>query len=153
MWLRSLDLHERVLGALSAGLPPGSDELAFVLGLSDAELTDLLRSVGGELASDVRDGITELLRQDEHTAKEWNDKWVASKDCFTIDYGSLDTYYGGLEALIGLPDVRIHQTMLEEHTQVRKCAIARDPPSCNRSTAYHESLQPSCQRCVLPLLR
>ena len=117
-WIRSLDLHEEVWTALSARHAPGKSELELVLELSDAELADRFLSLGGVLVERVRAGIASLKQQDAHTAKEWNDKWVASNGCFTFDYGSLDTYYGGLEALVGLPSVHIYRAMVEEHTQV-----------------------------------
>jgi hypothetical protein len=47
-----------------------------------------------------------------------NDKFAAAGTNFEYTYGTMATFYGGLEGQIGLPNPDIYEAMRSEHTSL-----------------------------------
>jgi len=48
-------------------------------------------------------------------ASAWSSKFQAEANVISYAYGGLDTYFGGLEALVDLPNPMILEGMFEDH--------------------------------------
>ncbi|KAL1520857.1 hypothetical protein AB1Y20_022418 [Prymnesium parvum] len=135
-WLASLGLAEKVGERLLAPLHTALDgrkdkekaELEYVRELGRRgtkamvlELlgNDLLDTLGGL----VWDGAVALLAAGAATGAELHAKFVQEGAAFTMSYGGLDTFWGGLEALIGTPNPKLEQAIEREH---RHSADSRD---------------------------
>ena len=60
-------------------------------------------------------GACALLEPGEASGAELHSKFIQEGAAFTMSYGGLDTFWGGLEALIGAPNPRLDQAIEREH--------------------------------------
>ena len=51
------------------------------------------------------------------TGQELHDKFVQDGGAFTMSYGGLDTFFGGLEGLIGAPNPKLREATQREHLE------------------------------------
>ena len=101
-WLASLELHHLIAAALK---PPENEQFDKVKSLTREEIAKLLVAAKLEgLIDAVTAGVEKLQGQGASTGLELNTKF-ATEAKFEMKYGSLDLFYGGLESLIGPPQV------------------------------------------------
>ena len=118
----------------------GVGEFEHVHGLAKdvARVRGLLRDAGlGGLAETVLDGLEVLARQEAATGAELNDKLIMQEASFTMAYGDLELFYGGLTQLLGPPRMvrGSIQTSMECEHWPRRWASPRRRPSCRRPWA------------------
>jgi NLR family CARD domain-containing protein 3 len=116
-WVSSLCLSSRVADALA--LPAPSEQFDYVRRLTRWRLWWMLQraSLGG-LSGQLWKEVQTLKSQAASTAAELNAKFAASPCTFEMSYGSLDIFYGGLDALIGSPvmkDGSLVRSIEDEH--------------------------------------
>ena len=119
-WIQALELHELVSSALLAPLqepePPSLAQFAYCKGLTRAMLHQLLHD--GTLLSDIEEavwnGIEQLTRSAASSGAELSTKFAVDAN-FTLAYGSLSTFFGGLEAILGAPSMQVLHGMEREH--------------------------------------
>ena len=119
-WLASAGIEKVVARAL-LGASQASDELSTMrtLGRSD-RLEEVLRerlvAAAGAIAARLTPRLRELALDEAATGAELQEKF--SQDTRgLLEYGSLSTFFGGLEALVGTPNHSVKQTMEDEHTR------------------------------------
>ena len=119
-WIQALELHELVSSALLAPLqepqPPSLAQFAYCKGLTREMLHQLLHD--GTLLDDVEEavwsGIEQLTRSAASSGAELSTKFAVDAN-FTLAYGALSTFFGGLEAILGAPSMQVLQGMEREH--------------------------------------
>ena len=121
-WLDSLGVIAQIASVLLGDVSPATDELAAMRALSSAassssELADRLRAGGAveALAATIWPALQELSTAQPATGAELHGRFVQDGAAFTMRYGDLSTFFGGLEAKIGAPSPNVHLTMEEEH--------------------------------------
>jgi hypothetical protein len=123
-WLssKSLGVAKYAARALLGGACP-IDELAAVRALgaataSEAALAERLRAGGlvEALAAAILPELQKLVAAGAVTGVELHGKFVQEGKAFTMQYGDLSTFFGGLEAKIGAPNPKVRETMEREHT-------------------------------------
>ena len=120
-WLAGLDGLQSSLAAalLSGGECASANELDFVRGLScsaDAVYTRL--STGGaleKLSRCLADALAQLQQQETATAEELQDKFMLDGNAFTLQLGGIETFYGGLEGIVGAPETHVEAGMVSDH--------------------------------------
>jgi len=126
-WAQSLRLHESVASALVRPLIDLEDageeaELTYLKKLDRKSLERLLCGASPnmltlELTERVWQGV-ELLREAYAvTTTELHAKYLQDGQYFTLSYGGLETFFGGLEALVGSPTPQLREAMNKEHTE------------------------------------
>ena len=117
-WLKSLSLPAGVSAALTP--PPRVDPFTFIRGLTYAEVEEKLgRHELGGLARTVWDGVLVLSKQRVASGAALNEKFKQEAH-FCMQFASIEVFYGGLEKLIGPPQMMegtIRKTMEFEHCQ------------------------------------
>ena len=124
-WLASLSLHGPVLAAIAP--PAGVDAFEyFRTSLTREQLEAQLRSA--ELAGmteTVWAAIEELRERKAATGAALSAKFAQDNEAsFEMNFGSLDTFFGGLEGLIGTPtmiDASLLKAMAAEHCGKGDC--------------------------------
>ena len=102
-------------------IPPGAtDELAALRALGkdlklEGKLLSLLMQALPALAKTLVEPLKRLGEGEAITDGELQSKFSTDVRGF-LEYASLNTFYGGLEAKIGSPDPKVEQAMEEEHT-------------------------------------
>ena len=119
-WMNSLNLHEPLTAALIApldALTTGDTQFAYCQRLSDAEIERLLgdNDVLGRVVSLVKHGVKELMKQRAATGSALSAKF-ASESKYTLETGSLDYFFRGLEGLLGPPATDVFKGMEREHS-------------------------------------
>jgi len=114
-WLQGLDLHRIVASALEKDSDAASH--VFLCGLrSRGELTQLLQSkvVFESLVNVLWTHVGEL--QQAGTADGSDDR-IASKfsGAVELSYSGLDTFFNGLEGVVGAPSPNVYDSMATEH--------------------------------------
>ena len=103
-WLGGLDLPKLILDALR--MPRDAGEQAafeYMRGLTRDRVTALLEEARlGGLADVLMDGLEKLHAQSAPSGSALNEKFQQSGK-FTMGYGTLDVFFGGLETLLGPP--------------------------------------------------
>ena len=122
-WTRGAGFHHVVTTALQKGMADqgfGNDSdaaLKFIRGLRfQGEIDSLIRTeeVMGAL-SDLLWSATETLQSaGAATNEEIQGKFAGSIE---MSYSGLDTFFGGLESVVGSPNPNLRQTMEDEHTK------------------------------------
>jgi hypothetical protein len=122
-WTRGAGFHRVVTAALhkrmaDQGLGNDSDSaLEFIRGLKgQGEIDSLLRTeeVMGGLSDRLWSATVTLQRAGAATSEEIQGKFAGSIE---LSYSGLDTFFGGLESVVGSPDPNLRQTMEDEHTK------------------------------------
>lgn len=105
-WLAAIDLPRLILDAL--GMPREGGEAAafeYMKGLSRPRVVELLEGARlGGLADVLLEGLDKLHAQSAPSGNALNDKFQVSGK-FTMGYGGLDVFFGGLEQLLGPPQM------------------------------------------------
>ena len=133
-WVESAGTHRAVFAALrraviaQQGTYSSQIALAFVRGLvsREAVATALLPDasttgvrVTGTVLEAIIDSIWEAAQRladaAAATGSQLNDKFASAG--FTLQYGDLNTFFGGLEGKIGPPSIKVFEAMEAEHTQ------------------------------------
>jgi len=121
-WTRGAGFHRVVTAALQKGMADqglGNDSdsaLKFIRGLkSQGEIDSLLRTEEVVAAlSDLLWSETETLKgAGATTTEEVQGKFAGAIE---LSYSGLDTFFGGLEGVIGSPDPNLILAMQNEHT-------------------------------------
>ena len=100
-WLQSLNIHGWVLQALQ--VPNNGDHLRYIRSMTKTGLSDLLAASNMQGLLDLLwPAVEELQKQAHATASELNSKFQ-QEATIKLSYGTLDTFYGGLTALVGPP--------------------------------------------------
>lgn len=98
-----------------------------VRSLSRSEVDSRLRAAQmGGLAAAVHAGVEALREQTAATGTELNHKFQTDGVGFEMDFGSLDTFFGGLEGLIGAPQMlngSLLASMAHEHCGCRDARV------------------------------
>ena len=118
-WLASLGLESFVANALlGEGFEGDQLEALRGIGRSDTLQDDLRPPIAAALdllVPALTQGLKELTTAEAVTLGEMQDKF--SQDTKGIlEYGSLNSFYGGLEAQVGSPSPKVKEMMAEEHT-------------------------------------
>ena len=120
-WLAGARVHRAVAGAIlrsarARGLSDSSeDSLAFVRGLKDrAELAKLIRADATlEALTDLAwDEVTTLQKAGAATTSEVQSKFAGAVE---LSYGGLDSFFGGLEGVVGSPNPKLLEAMADDH--------------------------------------
>ena len=127
-WLQSLtDLHDGLARVLLAPLNSRAPEdapraeLEYARGLArvgsrEAVLALLVQHGALEtLAEQIWCGLQNLAAARAATGLELHDKFVADPSSCVMTFGGLDTYFAGLEGLVGPPSANILSAMSQEH--------------------------------------
>ena len=120
VWLASQNVTAHLATALLDTTAPDADELAILRALggsitSPGALALRLEKGLQVLAAELLPKLQELARSEASTGAELHDKFVQQGDAFTLQFGSLNTFFGGLEAKIGPPNRNIGQAMERDH--------------------------------------
>ena len=105
-WIHSLDLSARVAAALDPALPMSRGDRAFEATgtLTQDVLRQLLTAAGlPGLLDELWAGVCELKRQAAPSGKQLNAKFSADGRSFFMAEATLDTFFRGLEGLVGPP--------------------------------------------------
>ena len=119
-WLASIGVARVVAQVLLARGGSGSElEAMQELSASDVahvstQLTE--GGVAGMLAAAVCREGRDLASTDGLTGQQLHSKFASDGADFTLQYGGLETFYGGLEGAVGSPDPKIWPAMEREHT-------------------------------------
>ena len=122
-WTRGAGFHRVVAAALQKGMTDqgfGDDSdaaLKFIRGLkAQGEIDSLLRTeeVMGALSDLLWSATGTLQRAGAATSEEIQGKFAGSIE---LSYSGLDTFFGGLESVVGSPDPNLRKTMEDEHTK------------------------------------
>jgi len=100
--------HAAVAALLAAGAFPTGPGVDVNFG---ADVGAFERAVAAELYR----GMRQLSTQKAASGLELNQKFMQDGGAFTMSYGGLDTFFGGLESLIGAPNPSITEAMRREH--------------------------------------
>ena len=119
-YVASLGLHELLGAALVSARAADADELEHVKSLDEATVRRLLddSALRHEVGSRVWAGISQLLRPDggvRGSAAPGMHSKFQDDSLLELSYGSLSTFFGGLEGLIGPPSPRLVEAMQAEH--------------------------------------
>ena len=128
-WCESLGIAEMLAGALLAPLGADVDDAATALSfvrelgrLDDRRevVRQLLAPALEALVDAVSDGARDLgsgraRPTTDEDAVELSSKFVTEKGAFTLSYGTLAHFFGGLEGLIGAPHPSLLEAMQREH--------------------------------------
>eukprot|EP00326_Haptolina_ericina_P037582 CAMPEP_0181244632 /NCGR_PEP_ID=MMETSP1096-20121128/42969_1 /TAXON_ID=156174 ORGANISM="Chrysochromulina ericina, Strain CCMP281" /NCGR_SAMPLE_ID=MMETSP1096 /ASSEMBLY_ACC=CAM_ASM_000453 /LENGTH=823 /DNA_ID=CAMNT_0023341205 /DNA_START=27 /DNA_END=2496 /DNA_ORIENTATION=- len=125
VWLENLDIEEVIAAALKPpetsgveGQPP--DQFSYVKALTRDEVERMLNEANlGGLTDVVVNGIEDLGKQAASTAFVLNNTKFKQEGRFEMAYGALALFYGGLESLIGPPqmiDGSLIKSMEQEHS-------------------------------------
>ena len=104
-WLLSLapDMNGVIATALRATASGSNDEFAMLRNLSPADLEARLEAAGlSGLAPVISQHAARLREQAAATGAELNDKFSGEEGTFQLAFGSLETFYGGLEVISAL---------------------------------------------------
>ena len=96
-----------------------ADELGASVMLTLLRRGSLLERLAAELWRATRD----LYHARAATARELQAKFLEESDVFTLSYGGLDTFFGGLEGLLGPPSPQLTTAMLREHCHSEDSAV------------------------------
>ena len=133
-WLKGLDVMQVLADALLRPVGVASSaagqswrlELGFVRALAGTSnpievFSELLRGDGqliGLLADMLCTASRSLVASGGSACPvELHAKFMQDHDAFTLDFGGLATYYGGLDGLIGAPQPNLRDAMNREHTK------------------------------------
>ena len=86
------------------------------------------------LASELQRGAAALATAAAATGAELHSKFVADGSAFELSFGSLETYYGGLEALIGPPNPKLAAALKAEHCDAADSSEAFTTPNYSVTT-------------------
>ena len=133
-WVAGLDgVAGAVAEALLSGEPASASELGFARGLPcSAKAVHERLSQGGaleKLSRCLADALTQLQQQETATAEELQDKFVHDGKAFTLQLGGLDTFYGGLEAIVGAPKPKVLEGMESDHCAMPDSTEPFDMPN------------------------
>ncbi|CAK0788615.1 unnamed protein product, partial [Prorocentrum cordatum] len=124
-WLGTSLTSPIVADALNSPIAPDTDpalQLLFMKSLAEKGnrdmVLDLLRSkaVLESMADKIWGELQVLKDATAVTAEELNGKFAQDAK-FTMAFGGLNVFYGGLEALIGSPSARVLEAMVHEHCE------------------------------------
>ena len=75
---------------------------------------DFVKRFKDELGTKLSGSIFQILQKEKDVQEEGkaNEKFL---DFDTLEYGTVQTYYSGLEAVIGMPSIKIKEAMKREH--------------------------------------
>jgi hypothetical protein len=96
----------------------GGDEDEYTKSLAHTDIDRAVDEAAAKLKQKMKDGLDQLKHQmqdGEVDAKKMNVKFAADSGSFEYEYGGMDVYHGGLEALIGNPNVNVEETVEWEH--------------------------------------
>lgn len=111
-WLISLKLHHAV-----APLMPEDGSFDAIKALTCSELHEILRSAKLEgLAGTMWKGIEMLRGQSTATGDQLNSKFAATDGTFTLNYGGLNSFFQGLDGLVGPPNPNLAASIDFEHS-------------------------------------
>ena len=123
-WVASLGICDTIARKLLSRLPEGSSELDFINGFdvddarSRKRLRKLLRADGDlikQLADDLYAGLLAFSKQEAATGLELHEKFVSVPANQELKYGSLNTFFEGLDGVVGPPMPNLYQAMAAEH--------------------------------------
>ena len=126
-WLMSLQVqtsvsgHEKmtVLGlianALQARRPADVSAFEHAKSLEDVEGLLLSSDLTRVLAQAIEDGVGKLREQKAATAQQLSDKFKNEEGAFSFSFGGLDTFFNGLEGLVGTPNASLREFMQLDH--------------------------------------
>ena len=123
-WIGTLGANELIAKYAVPAAAGEDDELARVraigVGSRDALATRLRGQaveMADRLADVIWDGARALSSAGAATGHELHTKFVQDGGAFTMSYGGLDTFFGGLEGLIGAPIPKLIDAMRREHCE------------------------------------
>ena len=106
-WLGALDMPRVISRALKIprAATGGQSAFEYVKKLKPEQIETLLNAASlGGLVDTISAGVKKLQSQTAASSAQLNDKFQASGK-FQMSYGSLSLFYGGLESLLGPPQV------------------------------------------------
>jgi hypothetical protein len=119
-WLVSLNVMS-VIGAALLDQKPveegGQGEDERVKSLTDEDIEYAVDSASVSLKMLLKDELKKLKQQREVSATKLNSKFQAEGNGFTLGFGDMKTFDGGLEAYIGTPSPNVEETMEHEHVR------------------------------------
>jgi hypothetical protein len=89
-----------------------------------------------EMEQTITKSFQDLQKQEHVEASLMNSKFLADGTTFQYTYAGMDVYHGGLEKLIGQPQLNLQKTMEWEHKESPYALTAFDAPICT-STLGH----------------
>ena len=132
-----LDGLSGVAGALAAALRSGgdapADELAFARGIDcSAEALHARLAKGGaleKLSACLAKQFEQLQQAEAVTADELHDKFVLDDRSFELQLGGLDTFFNGLEGIVGPPKPQVELGMQQDHLEMSDSMEPYDMPN------------------------
>jgi len=126
-WLSSLKTANIVASALLEPLSRtkrgGRRELAFARALVQCASRETVYQIlkGSQLIDELADelwcGLQQLARASAATGYELHEKFRQEAEVFTLDFGGLSTFFGGLDALVGPPSPQLRAATQREHCE------------------------------------
>ena len=105
--------HLRAIGSNAQG---GREALAALLrgdGLPDGP-----NALIDALANSLWPALHTLATAQAVTATELHERYVQAREGFELQYGSLHSFYGGMQAIVGPPHPRVREQMEREHVEM-----------------------------------
>ena len=120
-WISSCGIGGAVADTLGFDASTDIPALRRLGALSEASLVEMLRSGGlaEKVAALLHQSLSKIVSGEAVTGEELHSKFVAeaSDEAFTLKYGDVSTFFGGLEGKIGAPDAKIEEAMRREHCE------------------------------------
>eukprot|EP00445_Apocalathium_hangoei_P041850 CAMPEP_0203973722 /NCGR_PEP_ID=MMETSP0359-20131031/99736_1 /ASSEMBLY_ACC=CAM_ASM_000338 /TAXON_ID=268821 /ORGANISM="Scrippsiella Hangoei, Strain SHTV-5" /LENGTH=963 /DNA_ID=CAMNT_0050911887 /DNA_START=80 /DNA_END=2970 /DNA_ORIENTATION=- len=110
-----------ILGDAVCDAANQADQLSVLRSLGEEDdSTKIAERVKGELCEIVDvifQGTKQLNSTKFATTQEYNEKYMQAPGGFTLSYGGLDNFYGGLESQVGSPSPNFIAAMHQEHCE------------------------------------
>ena len=138
-WLSRLGgVASALASALKSGEDVPDDELTYARGLGcSAQALQIRLAKGGaleKLSSYLAKQFQELQQAEAVTAGEMHDKFALDDRSFELQLGGLDTFYGGLEGIVGPPKPQVDLGMQQDHLEMQDSFIPFDMPNRKMTT-------------------
>ena len=118
-WLAASGVASSIATLLVDGAPNELEAMRALGALPEAgRQTEVQRRLAGItvlLMGLIIPKLASLAEAEAATGSELHDKFASNETSFTLTYGDLSTFFGGLEKKIGAPEPKIWKAMKREH--------------------------------------
>jgi hypothetical protein len=123
-FLVSLQLIDIIAKQLEESKPKDAPVEAYLAGLSAEYISSALDKCKPALVTEICKGTKAIKEGRSAEGHTLNDKFAAAGTNFEYSYGTMSTFYGGLEGQVGLPNPDIYEAMRAEHMVSDRFSIA-----------------------------
>jgi hypothetical protein len=114
-WLSTLELSDIITGEILNGNATDPEDTVLRDLCSEADLDAAVDRAVPLIKTRLKKAHRKLFKLKEVDAAKLNERFLADGKLQPFKYGTLETYHGGLEGLLGNPDPDIGKAMEYEH--------------------------------------